>query len=273
MSEYTEYNCSCLDEIEKDITHYLDNRPEITKILGKENLDAEDVISFIKTMNEEIGEVIQYYRMKSELKLLRRSYMEEEYLDDANFNYNIHRRVWFDKPCPSSINEVDTEEDVMTDGIDYYCTYNRYNYIDSCDTYPGIQNMIITCMETYMYNMLSSGIINKYLHIYQETSEELMFLLKNLERQLATTLDYTIYSRQWVSSWYYFYSIFKFPKYFSKYYIIYDYFKGTDKEDKLINTTNENKQIVDISKCKMEYNVNFKEIIKSHPLALNGKFQ
>ena len=62
------------------------NKPEIKVILEKKTLAIEDVISFIKTMNLEIRDITQYYMMITEIRLINRSHMEEEYLDDEIFS-------------------------------------------------------------------------------------------------------------------------------------------------------------------------------------------
>lgn len=275
MSEFSNYDCSCLDEIEKDIIHYLDNKPEISQILEKEKLDVEDVVCFIKTMNKEIWEINQYYGMKRELAIVRRSYMEEAYLDEANFPYNIHRREWFNTPCPSYEEEVYIEEEVIRGPYgndDYYVEGNEYLDITSCDINPGIENIVLDCMESYMYNKLSSGIIHKYLHYYIDTNQELKDLLSKIENKITHIVDTLVCSRNWKGSWYYFYRIFGFPIYFSEKYEIYD-IDLTDSEKELYEQLNKTKHNVDVSKCKKEYYHNFKGMIEGHPLAFNGIFQ
>lgn len=276
MSVFTDYNCSCLDEIEKDVIQYLDNKPEIKVILEKKTLAIEDVISFIKTMNLEIRDITQYYMMITEIRLINRSHMEEEYLDDVNFPYNIHRREWYSNPCPSYKEETYIEEEVQHGSYgydDYYIDTYEYTDNEACDIYPGFDYMVIDCMKTYLYNKLSSGIIHKHLHKYTDFDQELKDLLSKIENKITNIVDNQIYSRQWKGSWFYFYQIFGFPKYFSKYYYIFDMYIGTNQEDKLIDFINQNKNNVDVSKCKKEYYHNFKGMIEGHPLASNGIFQ
>lgn len=275
MSEHTRYKCSCLDEIEKDITSYLDSIPIIADILQKKELSEQDVFDFIKIINSEISEIIQYYMMKGEIKRIDRESMEEEYLDDAGFPYNIHRREWFSKPCPSYKEEIEVEEDVVRGrGIDdYYIDRYEYIHIESCFHYPGFRTIVLDCMKTYLYNKLSSGIIHKYLHLFIDTNPQLQELISPLEEKLACTRDTEIYSRLWKGSWFYFYRIFGFPKYFSKHYYIFDFYKGTKREDKLITEENKNKHKVDIEKCKLLFYSDFNSLISGHPMASNGIFQ
>lgn len=275
MSEYSNYDCSCLDEIEKDIIDYLDNKPEIKKILGKDKLVVEDVICFIETMNKEILEINQYYCMKREIAIIRRSHMEEEYLDDANFPYSIHRRSWYNQTCPSYEEKTYIEEEVIRCDYgydDYYVERNEYQDITSCSINPGIECMVSHCMKSYMYNKLSSGNIYSYLHIFKNKSQELKDLLSKIENKITKNVDNLIYSRQWKGTWYYFYRIFGFPIYFSEKYQIFDIYL-TDSEKELYSQLNKTKHNVDISKCKKEYYHNFKGIIEGHPLAFNGIFQ
>ena len=275
MSEHTYYKCSCLDEIEKDIYTYLDTKPTIKEILQKKELTEQDVIDFITLVTLERTEVKQYYMMKSEIRLVNRESSEEEYLDDAGFPYNIHRRDWFTKPCPSYKEEIEVEEEIVRGGgiDDYYIDSYEYTHIESCFHYPGFRTIVLDCMKTYLYNKLSSGIIHKYLHLFIDTNPQLQELISPLEEKLARTRDTEIYSRLWKGSWFYFYRIFGFPKYFSKHYYIFDVDKGTKREDKLITEANRNKHKVDITKCKYEFYTDFGPRIRGHPKASNGIFQ
>lgn len=275
MSEHTYYKCSCLDEIEKDINTYLDTKPTIKEILQKEELTAQDVIDFITLITLERRDVKQYYMMKGEIRLVNREEMEEEYLDDAGFPYNIHRRDWFNKPCPSYKEEIEVEEEIVQGrGVDdYYIESYEYTHIESCFHYPGFKTIVLDCMKTYLYNKLSSGIIHKYLHLFIDTNLQLQELISPLEEKLARIKDTEIYSRLWNGSWFYFYRIFGFPKYFSKYYHIFDFYKGTKRENKLITEENKNKHKVDIEKCKLLFYSDFNSLISGHPMASNGIFQ
>lgn len=276
MSEHTHYQCSCIDVIEEDVINYLDNKPEITEIQKKAELEVKDVIELIKLINFEILNIEIYYRMESEIEWIDRQHMKEEYLDEAGFPYNIHRRNWYNNPCPSYKEEIEVEEEVVRDSRnhdDYYIQNIEYTHVESCYHYPGFNTIIIDCMKTYLYNKLSSGIINKYLHYYIDTNKELKELLSAYEEKIAKSIDTYIYSRKWKGSWFYFYKIFRFPKYFCSHYHIFDNYQDFKEENKLIKICNKNKNIVDISKCKKEYNNNFKAMIEGHPLASNGIFQ
>lgn len=276
MSEYSNYHCSCLDKIESDVICYLNDKPEIKEIQTIDELGVEDIIRLIKLIDYEILNIKIYYKMKSELKLIGREAMDEGYLDEANFPYNIHRRNWYNYDCPSYKETIEVEEDIVRGSRyydDYYVENITYTNIDSCDHYPGFKSMIIDCMKTYLYNKLSSGNINKYLHYYIDSNKELKELLSSYEEKIAKSSDKYVYSHKWKGSWYYFYKIFRYPKYYSINYHIFDIYQDCKEENKLIKFTNQNKYIIDISKCKKEYTNNFKAMIEGHPLASNGIFQ
>ena len=143
-------------------------------------------------------------------------------------------------------------------GIDnYYIDSYEYTHIESCFHYPGFRTIVLDCMKTYLYNKLSSGIIHNYLHLFIDTNPQLQELISTLEEKLARTRDTEIYSRLWKGSWFYFYRIFVFPKYFSKHYYIFDVDKGIKQEDKLFTEANRYKHKVDIKNV----NINFIPIL------------
>ena len=212
--------------------------------------------------------------MKGEIKRIDRESMEEEYLDDAGFPYNIHRRDWFSKPCPSYKEEIEVGEEVVRgSGIDdYYIDRYEYTHIESCFIYPGFRAIVLDCMKTYLYNKLSSGIIHKYLHLFINTNPQLQELISPLEEKLARTetLKFILVCGRVLVL---LLSYFGFPKYFSKHYYIFDIHKGTKREDKLITEENKNKHKVDIEKCKLQFYCDFNSLISGHPMASNGIFQ
>lgn len=277
----SERTCNCFSIIEEDIILHLDTKPEIKIIIDKtyNELVEDDIINFIKIMKNELGQVNTMFRYISEIRYIGRYDMEEEYLEESNFSYNIVKRHWYYDECPTTESITYMEEDVVRYEDDEYGIESTEHtlILSDAECFQGIkgnslERIITNCMITYFFNKLSQGPINTKLRDIND-NDELDALCLYLKKEVIFWTNN--FSNNWKGRNYYFYNIFGYPMYFDNEYKIIDYDNDTKSKSitDLITKLNNTKHLIDTNKFKLDYYYNFNGIIKGHPLASNGIYQ
>lgn len=274
--------CNCASIIEEDIILHLDTKPEIKGILDKtyNELVDDDIINFIKIMKDELGQVYSMFRYISEIRYIGRYAMEEEYLEESDFSYNIVKRHWYYDECPTTESITYIEEDVIQyEYDDYGIERTEHTLIlsdEECLQGPkgnSLEYIITNYMTTYLFNKLSQEPINTKLRdiLYIRDDDVLESLVSYLKNLIIVCINND--SNNWKGRNYYFYNIFGYPMYFDSKYKIIEYNNDSTSPSTLITILNNTKHLIDTNKFKLDYYNNFNGIIKGHPLASNGIYQ